>query len=133
MVGEQSRSRLRGALLGVAAALSLAIALALFTLGVALLLAGILSWLHPGEVAAAWARTLVAMGLIGAAACLAALGWPGIGWLRIGEMARRETEVGLSRRLKFVAVIGILLALICLPFGAAIRAAAHGPWLGWGR
>jgi hypothetical protein len=87
MVGAQSRSRLRGALLGVAAALSLAIALALCTLGVALLIAGIGSWLHPGDVAAAWARTLVAIGLIGAAACLAALGWPGIGWLRIGVRA----------------------------------------------
>jgi len=30
-------------------------------------------------------------------------------------------------------VIGLLLALICLPFGAAIHATAHGPWLGWGR
>jgi hypothetical protein len=117
----------------VAAALSWAIALPLFAPGVALLIAAILSCLHPGDVAAAWPRTLTGVGLIGAAARLAALGWPGIGWLRIGEMARRETEVGLSRRLEFVAVIGILLALICLPFGAAIRAAADGPWLGWGR
>jgi hypothetical protein len=142
MGGEEGPSRrgdglrgtsLRGALLGVAAALSLAIALPLFALGVVLLIAGILSWMHPGDVASAWARTLAGVGLIGAAACLAALGGPGVGWLRIGEMTRRETEMALSRRLRFVAVIGLLLVLVCLPFGAAIRAAAHGPWLGWGR
>lgn len=127
------RASLRDALLGVAAALSLAIGLPLFTLGVALLIAGILSWLHPGDDASAWARTLTGVGLIGGAACLAALGWPGVGWLRIGETTRRETGMALSRRLKFVAVIGLLLALVCLPFGAAIGVAAHGPWLGWGR
>ena len=133
MAGGQSPSRLRGVLLGVAAALSLAFALPCFTLGVALLIAGILSWLHGGDVAAAWARTLAGVGLIGGGACLAALGWPGVGWLRIGTMARREAETAMSRRLKFLAVIGLLLALICLPFGAAIQAGAHGPWLGWGR
>ena len=139
----QSPPRLRGALLGVAAALSLAIALPVFTLGVALLIAGILSWLHPGDVAAAWARTLLGLGLIGAGACLASLGWPGVGWLRIGarrEMgvrreaeAHREAETAMSRGLRFVAVIGLLLALVCLPFGAAIQVTTHGPWLGWGR
>ena len=131
MVGGQSASTLRGAFLGGVAALSLAIALPLFALGVALLMAGILSWLHAGDVASAWARTLAGVGLIGGGACLAALGWPGVGWLRIG--GGREGETALSRGLKFVAVIGLLLALVCLPFGAAIRVAAHGPWLGWGR
>ena len=36
----------------------------------------------------------------------------------------------MNRTLKFVAIVGILLALICLPFAAAIRAAAHGSWFG---
>jgi uncharacterized integral membrane protein len=43
-----------------------------------------------------------------------------------------EEETALQRARKFVAVIGILLALICLPFAAAIHATAHTPWLGWG-
>ena len=123
--------------MGIAAALCLAIALPVFTLGVALLIAGILSWLHPGDVAAAWARTLVGVGLTGAGACLAALGWPGVGWLRMGARretgAHREAAMAMSRGLRFVAVIGLLLALVCLPFGAAIQATTHGPWLGWGR
>ena len=117
--------------MGIAAALCLAIALPVFTLGVALLIAGILSWLHPGDVAAAWARTLVGVGLIGAGACLAALGWPGVGWLRMGARretgAHREAAMAMSRGLRFVAVIGLLLALVCLPFGAAIQATTHGP------
>jgi len=134
MVRELSPWRLRGALLGVVAAVSLAIAVPLFALGTALLIAGTLSWLHPGDLAAAWARTLAGVGLIGSSAFFAALGWPAAGWLRIrGMTAPGETEMAMSRRLEFLAVIGLLLALICLPFGAAIHATAHGPWLGWGR
>ena len=133
MVREQSSLRRRGAFLGVAAAVSLAIAVPLFALGIALLIAGTLSWLHPNDLAAAWARTLAGVGLIGGSAFLAALGWPVAGWLRIGGMAHGERETAMSRRLKFLAVIGLLLALICLPFGGAIHATAHGPWLGWGR
>ena len=129
--GGRSPSRLRGAFLAVVAALSLVIALPLFALGVASFIAGIVSWLHPGEVAAAWARTLAGLGLIGGGACLAALGWPGVGWLRLGGGC--EAETAMSHRLKFIAVIGLLLALVCLPFGAAIRVAAQGSWLGWRR
>lgn len=136
MTGGQSPPRWRDAFLAVAAALSLAIAVPIFALGLALLIAGILSWLHAGDVASAWARTLAGLGLIGGGACLAALGWPGVGWLSIGTYrevgAHREAETATSRRLKFIAVIGILLALACLPFGVAIRAATHAPWLGWG-
>lgn len=135
--GSAGPSRLRGAVLVVAAALSFTIAVPLFALGLALLIVGVLSWLHhPADLAPAWARTLAGMGLIGAGACLAALGWPRVGWLRIGtcrEAAAAHRETAMSRRLKFIAVIGLLLALVCLPFGAAIRVAAHGPWLGWGR
>lgn len=110
-------------------------AVALFASGLAgitLLVAGLISWLHPVDVAAAWARTLGGLGLVGGSTGLAALGW-----LAIGAMVRRETS--MNRTLKFVAVLGILLALICLPFGVAIRAAsAHGAgpestsWFGFG-
>ena len=100
--------------------------------GIALLIAGLISWLSPGDSAAAWARTLGGVGLIGGSGGLAALGR-----LAIGAMVRRETS--MNRRLKFVAVLGILLALICLPFGIAIQAAsAHGAglestsWFGFG-
>jgi hypothetical protein len=61
-------------------------------LGVVVLGAGLLSWLHPVDVASAWARTLGGIGLIGGSAGL--------------------------------------LALICLPFAAAIHASTHRPWLG---
>jgi hypothetical protein len=119
MTGAEHGSRLRGGFPGAVAVMSLAIGLPLFGLGIVLLAAGILSWLHPIAVASAWARTLAGLGLIGGGTCLAALGWLGTG-RRIG------------RRLKFIAAIGLLMALICLPFGAAIHAAAHAPWLGRG-
>src|SRR5579885_988151 len=43
--------------------------------GFALLIAGISSWLHPVDVASAWARTLGGVGLIGGGAGFSALGW----------------------------------------------------------
>ena len=107
----------------------LALNVALFMLGVlgiALLIAGIVSWMHPGDVASAWARTLGGVGLIGGSAGLAA-----VGWLAAERLAKRG-ETALHRAAKFMAVIGILLALVCLPFAAAIRTTTHGPWLGWG-
>jgi hypothetical protein len=108
--------------------------------GIALLVAGVLSWLHPVDVAASWARTLGGIGLIGGSAGVAALGWLGVERLAgpLGDFARlryrapEEEETTLRRVRKFVAVVGILLALICLPFAAAIHASAHEPWLGWG-
>ena len=133
MTRAEHRSRLRAAFLGVAVALALAIAVVLLGLGIALLIAGLLTWVHPGQVASAWARTLTGLGLIGLGVCLAALGWPGVGWLRRIGKPRGETETALGRMLKFVAAVGILLALICLPFGTAIHAAAHVPWFGWER
>jgi hypothetical protein len=128
--------RLRAALLCGFALLVLALAVALVALGlgIALLIAGLLSWLHPVDVAAAWARTLAGIGVIGGSTALAALGWLALGGVapRLGELARwRYGALSPdSRTLKFIAVIGILLALICLPFAAGIHASAHGPWLG---
>jgi Putative auto-transporter adhesin, head GIN domain len=126
-------SRLRGGvravlLLGAVALVVFPLVVALFLAGLAgivLLIAGLLSWLHPVDVAAAWARTLAGIGLIGGAAGLLALLW-----LVIGAMARGETS--MQHKLKFGAVIGILLALICLPFGVAIGANTHVSWFGWG-
>jgi hypothetical protein len=111
--------------LALVLALVCALVLALFVmglLGTALLFEGLSSWLHPVDLAAAWARTLAGIGLIGGSAGLAALGWAAL-----ERMAGRPAS---QRARKFVAVVGILLALICLPFAAGIHAAAHGPWLG---
>jgi hypothetical protein len=107
-----------------------ALAVALFgigVLGIALLIAGATSWTHPGAVATAWARTLAGIGLLGGSAALGALLWLAAERLT-GRVSREET--GVRRARKFVAAIGILLALVCLPFAAAIHASAHGPWLG---
>jgi hypothetical protein len=112
-------------------------------LGVALLIVGISSWLPPVDVASAWASTLAGLGLIGGSAGLAALGWLAVERLAapLGEFARlghrvldsaSATQTSLRRARSFIAVIGILLALICLPFAAAIHANSRGPWLGWG-
>lgn len=104
----------------------LGIALAIIgLLGIALLIAGLASWVHGADVAAAWSRTLGGIGLTGGSAGLMALGW-----LAIDRVAARSEETGVRRVRKFIAVIGILLALICLPFAAAIHTTAHGPWLG---
>ena len=115
--------RLRQALLGAAALLLAALAAVLCVLGAALLIAGLCSWLRPVNVASAWARTLAGIGLVGGSAGLAALAW-----LALRGLTRRQ--VVMSRKLKFAAVIGSLLALICLPFGAAIGAMTHVSWLG---
>ncbi len=106
---------------------ALAVALLIVgVIGIVLLVAGLSSWLHPGDVAAAWARTLAGMGLIGASAALAALLWLAVERF-VGRAAQEQTAVRRAR--KFVAVIGILLALVCLPFAAAIHASAHASWL----
>ncbi len=150
MVGEESRSRLRRVLaaliLWVVALAAFALAVAFFLIGLAgfaLLIAGVSSWLHRVDVAAAWARTLAGIGLIGGSAGFAALGWLAAERLAgpLGRFARLRNGAGrsaaagetrLQRARKFVAAIGILLALICLPFAAAIHATTHGPGLGWG-
>jgi hypothetical protein len=107
---------------------ALAVALLMVgVLGIVLLFAGLSSWLHPGDVAAAWARTLGGVGLIGGSAALAALLWLAVERV-VGSGSGGESR--LRRARKFVAAIGILLALICLPFAAAIHASAHAPWLG---
>jgi hypothetical protein len=94
-------------------------------LGIVLFIAGLASWLHPGEVAVAWARTLAGIGLIGGSAALGALLW-----LAVESVAGWGTGEGrVHRARKFIAVIGLLLALICLPFAAAIHVSAHKPWL----
>lgn len=109
---------------------ALAVALLIVgVMGIALLVAGISSWLHPGDVAAAWARTLAGIGLIGGSAALAALLWLAVERF-VGRAPQEETAVRRAR--KFVVVIGILLALVCLPFAAAIHASAHAPWIGRG-
>ena len=113
-------------LYGVAAtlfAVSVALGLTLLA-GVGLLVGGIVSWVHPVDVAGAWARTLGGTGLIGGSAGIGALGWLAVEGL-VGPLGR------LARLRKFVAAVGLLLALICLPFAAAIHASAHAPWFGW--
>jgi uncharacterized membrane protein HdeD (DUF308 family) len=132
-------------LCGVALAMfSAAVALFLICLaGFALLVAGISSWLHPVDVASAWARTLAGIGLIGGSAGFAALQWLAVERLaaplgRLAHLRNRvvrsasKGETQLRRARKFVAVVGILVALICLPFAAAIHTTTHRPWLGWG-
>lgn len=150
MIGRlQPRRLLTGLILCVLALAMFAVAVALFLIllvGIALLFTGAASWLHPADVASAWARTLAGVGLIGGSCGLAALGWMAVerlaaplgafarlrprGGLRAWAQAGAESAVPRARR--FVAVVGILLALICLPFAAAIHTTAHGPWLGWG-
>jgi hypothetical protein len=147
----KSRPRWRRLITGLAlCVIALAVfaaTVALFLLclvGIALLIAGLASWLHPIDVAAAWARTLGGIGLIGGSAGVAALGWMGVerltgpladfaGLPHRGRPAPAQGESALQRARKFVAVVGILLALICLPFAAALHATAHAPWLEWGR
>ena len=82
MTDAESTSRLRrivaGLILCVVALTLFALAVALFLIclaGIALLVEGLVSWLHPVDVASAWARTLAGVGLIGGSAGLAALGW----------------------------------------------------------
>src|SRR6185312_405024 len=116
-------SRWRGVLMILAALLAYALAAMLLVLGVALLFAGLSSWLHLIDVAAAWARTLAGIGLVGCSAGPAALGR----LAAVRAAGRRERVV--NRKLKFIAVAGVLLALICLPFALAIKAAAHIAWL----
>jgi hypothetical protein len=107
---------------------ALAVALLIIgVMGVVLLVAGLSSWPHPGKVAVAWARTLGGIGLIGGSSALAALLWLAVEGF-VGRARQEETAVRRAR--KFVAVIGILLALVCLPLAAAIHASAHAPWLG---
>lgn len=150
MPGAESQSRPRRFLAGlilwavVLAAFALAVAFFLIGLaGFALLIAGVSSWLHPADAASAWARTLAGIGLIGGSAGFAALGWLAAERLAgpLGRFARLRDGAGrsappgetpLQRARKFVAAIGILLALICLPFAAAIHATTHRAWLGWG-
>lgn len=147
------RSVLAGLILCVVVLVVFAAGVALLIIclaGIALLVAGLASWLHPADVAAAWARTLAGIGLIGGSAALASLGWlaverlaaPLADFAGVRQRGRGGTlpaapspgETGLRRARKFVAVIGILLALVCLPFAVAIHASpgAHGPWLDWG-
>ncbi len=146
----QNQSRPRRALaaliLCVVALAVFAGAVALFLIclaGFALLISGLSSWLHPVDVASAWARTLAGVGLIGGSAGFAALGWLAVERLAgpLGQLARLRNRVPrsasrtgseLQRTRKFVAIIGILVALICLPFAAAIHATTHASWLGWG-
>ena len=147
MAGTESQSRPRRLLAelipGVIGVAIFVLAAALFLIclgGIALLVAGVSSWLRPGDVAAAWARTLGGVGLISGSIGLAALGWlaverlaspPGL-FAHLRHGAPRSLpgeETGVRRARTFVAAIGILLALICLPFAAAIHATVHGPWL----
>ena len=126
------------------AAFTLAVGLCIVGLvGIALLITGLLSWVHAVDVAAAWARTLAGIGLIGGSIGCGVLAWLALQRTAplLGNFARlrsaalssaTEAQGAMSRNLKFIAAVGILLALICLPFAAAIRTTAHGPWLGWG-
>ena len=123
MTSAADQSLLRRAYLGTVALIMVASALVLLALGAALLIAGLLSWLRPHGVAAAWARTLTGAGLLGSSGGLAALAW-----LAFEGLAQRQRV--MNRKLKFAAVIGSLLALVCLPFGAAIGTMSHVSWFG---
>jgi hypothetical protein len=138
----RSRRLIAGFALCVIALAVFAVTVALFMVclvGIALLIVGLASWVHPIDVASAWARTLGGIGLIGGSAGLAALGWMGVERLTgpLGDFAGLRHRVrpapaqesALQRARKFVAVVGILLALICLPFAAALHVTAHAPWL----
>lgn len=151
MTGAESQSRLRrffaGFILWVVGLMMFVLAVALLLIvlaGIILLTAALSSWLRPAvHVASAWARTLGGIGLIAGGAGFAALGWLAVERLTgpLGHLARLrnrvprsapQEETPLRRVRKFVAVLGILLALICLPFAAAIHVTAHAPWFGWG-
>lgn len=140
------RRILAGLFLCVAVLAAFAVAVALFIIGlagIALALTGLLSWVHPVDVAAAWARTLAGIGLIGGSIGVGVFGWLALRRMapRLGNLARlrsrapdpaAEARGAMSRNLKFIAVVAIVLALICLPFAVAIGTTAHGPWFGWG-
>ncbi|HVS77121.1 MAG TPA: hypothetical protein VHE11_09315 [Steroidobacteraceae bacterium] len=119
------------ALVAIASAIGVLIA---GLLGLALLVAGIVSWLRPGDLTEAWARTLAGAGSIGISGALAALAWTAGSAFAHARRPDLDPARGEATRrtLKFVAILGILLALVCLPFAAAIHATAHKPWLGWG-
>lgn len=131
MSSAESTSRFRrdlaGTILCVVALALFAVSVALvliFLAGFDLLVLGITSWVHPFDVAVAWARTLGGIGLMGGSAGIAALGWLGVERLvgPLGKLAhlRLPTHHPARRTRSFVAVIGLLLALICLPFAGAI-------------
>jgi hypothetical protein len=122
-------------LLATAAALAVA-ALA----GLALLGLGIRGWLHPVDVPAAWTRTLAGIGLLSGSA-----GAESLCWLAVAGLIRRahargticsrvleitDEETGIGRAMKFIAVIGLVSALICLPLAAGLRAGFGRPWFG---
>lgn len=132
------RRLIAGVILGGVALALFAVCVALILIllaGVGLFVEGIASWLRPVDVAVAWARTLAGVGLIGGSAGIGALGWLAVEKLagRLGNLARLRPHLShpALRPRKFVAVIGVLLALICLPFAAAIHVSAHAPWFGW--
>ena len=133
-----SRRLIAGIILcGVVLALfAVCVALLLILLaGIGLLVGGIVSWVHPVDVAAAWARTLAGIGLIGGSAGVGAVGWLAVeaSVEPLGKFARLRLHPShpAQRPRKFIAVVGLLLALICLPFAAAIHVSAHAPWFGW--
>lgn len=132
-------SRLRplafGALLIGAAALALT-GLA----GLALLALAGLGWAQGLDVPGAWTRTLAGIGLLGGGAGAESLCWLAIrGLLRRsdagGALSARVLEItgedsGIGRAMKFIAVIGLVSALICLPLAAGLRAAFGRPLFG---
>src|SRR5579872_1134706 len=105
MSGAESPSRSRrmiaAIVFGVLALATFAVAVALFLIcltGIALLVVGLVSWLHPVDLAAAWARTLGGIGLIGGSTGLAALGWIAVEWLvgPLGGLAHVALRAGHS-------------------------------------
>ena len=82
----------------ILAAVVFAFAIALFVIGVVgvvLLVVGLFSWIHPGDLASAWSRTLAGIGLIGASAGFGALGWLGLTAMvrLLGDFARLHYRV----------------------------------------
>ena len=125
-----------GALLLAAAAI---LAVTCLT-GLALLALGALAWVHPADVPAAWTRTLAGIGLLGGSAGGESLCWLGIAGLirrrgAAGMLAERvlaitSEESGIGRAMKFIAAIGLVSALVCLPLAAGLRAGFGRPWFG---
>jgi hypothetical protein len=131
MTRGEKPARLGGALLCLFAleVLAFTVAVGVVGLGVGSLIVGLLSWLRAVDVAFAWASTLGGMGLIGGGIAGAAFAWLALGGVvpRLGDIQRLRYRAlsPAARTLKFMAAIGILLALICLPFAAAILVGVH--------
>src|SRR5215469_12603429 len=103
MIRAEDLSRLRrmptGLILCVVALSLFALSVALVLIcqvGIALLITSLVSWVHPVDVASAWARTRAGIALIGGSAGIGALGWLAVERLMgpRGRLARLLSRAG---------------------------------------